>query len=515
METRFVQTVSCSSFHLRVEPSKHYVYEIRLKWSDGQSAVVYRRYSEFFNLQCKLLDTFPCEAGANDPSKRTLPFMPGKRLLGNTSQKTAEKRRDKFNGYLNALIQLPNVGACSLVQKFFELKESDLTGLLSKKTSSVKRSSIKGHNISGPVSFPQYVAVDGYKKSQNGELSFKAGAILTIVEKKNTGWWLAQSQDGEEHGWVPAGYLDPIGSDTDEDEDELSTLPSEPQNFIVTTGYTAIENDELSILKGCIVQVLVQSNHGWWTCRYQERVGCFPAAYLKKANTLQAKKLLELDKHESKIVRSVTPVVERQLSHYAPPRRDYSKPKPVRPPAPVINLVPSYVAIADFTNTMSDGIDLVEGMQVKVMNKDCSGWWFVEVDGGTGWAPSTYIQSVLPSEPVQNPQISVKQVKPPRPDRPPSAKTSPIVARSSAVKGNDRDDVPTAASCTSNNNNLSAVLCKASNSQPAHKPKIPKKPNLSGANSYSRSCAEVRQEEPEAQLSVAELRKKLSSNLRT
>jgi hypothetical protein len=35
----------------RYVPSKHYVYSIWVTWSDNSKHLIYRRYSEFFDLQ--------------------------------------------------------------------------------------------------------------------------------------------------------------------------------------------------------------------------------------------------------------------------------------------------------------------------------------------------------------------------------------------------------------------------------------------------------------------------------
>jgi len=99
----------------------------------------------FYTLQCSLLDLFPLEAGTYDPSRRTIPFLPGillrfeivnsahsvklpadclyvtrvyilgyvkmlmpsclgKKLVGNLNEKTAEKRRSKFDVYLKVTL---------------------------------------------------------------------------------------------------------------------------------------------------------------------------------------------------------------------------------------------------------------------------------------------------------------------------------------------------------------------------------------------------------------------------
>ena len=74
-----------SAFLSRVPESFHWllvihfsqVFVIRVVWSDGDEQIIYRRYSQFFDLQCRLLDEFPDDAGEIYPMDRIIPFLPG------------------------------------------------------------------------------------------------------------------------------------------------------------------------------------------------------------------------------------------------------------------------------------------------------------------------------------------------------------------------------------------------------------------------------------------------------
>ncbi|EDO28341.1 predicted protein, partial [Nematostella vectensis] len=55
-----------------------FVFVLNLIWSDGTSGTIWRSYSEFFDLQCKLLDNFAEEAGRGKRKVRTIPFLPGR-----------------------------------------------------------------------------------------------------------------------------------------------------------------------------------------------------------------------------------------------------------------------------------------------------------------------------------------------------------------------------------------------------------------------------------------------------
>ena len=49
--------------------------------------------------------------------------------------------------------------------------------------------------------------------------------------------------------------------------------------------YNAIEDDELSLRKGEIVEVLAQGHEGWWTGSLNGKEGFFPSNYVKLEET--------------------------------------------------------------------------------------------------------------------------------------------------------------------------------------------------------------------------------------
>ena len=52
-----------------------------------------------------------------------------------------------------------------------------------------------------------YVALDDLVPENNDELALTKGEMCNVISKSPTGWWLAQHQDTDEFGWVPADYL--------------------------------------------------------------------------------------------------------------------------------------------------------------------------------------------------------------------------------------------------------------------------------------------------------------------
>ena len=50
--------------------------------------------------------------------------------------------------------------------------------------------------------------------------------------------------------------------------------------FTTTSEYQAEEEDEISVPKGVDVQVVKKSITGWWTVKYEGKLGLFPASFL-------------------------------------------------------------------------------------------------------------------------------------------------------------------------------------------------------------------------------------------
>ncbi|KAK2549488.1 SH3 and PX domain-containing protein 2B [Acropora cervicornis] len=65
MSRRIPIEVKIIDVQKRKIPSKHYVYVIKVSWSDASVNVIYRRYSKFFDLQvCERLTIVCCSSFA-------------------------------------------------------------------------------------------------------------------------------------------------------------------------------------------------------------------------------------------------------------------------------------------------------------------------------------------------------------------------------------------------------------------------------------------------------------------
>ncbi|KAI3403364.2 BEM1 [Candida oxycetoniae] len=113
----WIEKCNVSSYQLY---DGRYQYLITAKLSNGKTRQLYRYYQDFYDLQVKLLELFPYEAGKIENSKRTIPSIPGP--LINVNDSISKLRREKLDFYLSNLIALPtHISRCHEVLNLFEV----------------------------------------------------------------------------------------------------------------------------------------------------------------------------------------------------------------------------------------------------------------------------------------------------------------------------------------------------------------------------------------------------------
>ncbi|XP_074958522.1 SH3 and PX domain-containing protein 2B isoform X3 [Phalacrocorax aristotelis] len=403
--------------------------------------------------RCKCWTSFQWKEDRRTPSKGSSPFCPvgewapGKTMLVLAWQKlflrkilfrrshirdVAVKRLIPIDEYCKALIQLPPyISQCEEVLQFFETRPDDLTppreepigkkrsGFIQRTASFLQRGADSASV--DPLVLEQYVVVADYQKQESSEISLCVGQLVDIIEKNESGWWFVSTSD--EQGWVPATCLEA----QDGVQDEFSMQPDEEEKYTVIYPYTARDQDEMNLDKGAVVEVIQKNLEGWWKIRYQGQEGWAPASYLKKGNgEMFSQKLgsgssahscaLDLDGiSRQQVVASrekdglagqkdgrfdSRPLPNADIRRKSPkmrqrppPRRDLTIPRGLNLPKPPVppQVEEEYYTIADFQTTIPDGISFQAGMKVEVIEKNLSGWWYIQIEEKEGWAPATFI----------------------------------------------------------------------------------------------------------------------------
>ncbi|CAL8365690.1 unnamed protein product [Lota lota] len=415
MPRRTVQEVTVQDVQKRRNPNKHYVYIIKVLWSDGSTEIIFRRYSKFFDLQMELLDKFPVEGGQKDPKRRIIPFLPGKILFRRSHiRDVAMKRLRPINEYCRALTQLPvYISQCEEVRVFFETRPEDLNPPKEEPIGKKKSGKANHWDTSStdPLLLDQYVAVTDYEKQESSEIGLHVGQVVEVIEKNESGWWFVSSDDAQ--GWVPATCLE-----AQDDPDDFSLPGEEEEKYSVVYPYAARDQDEIDLEKGMVVEVIQRNLEGWWKIRYQGREGWAPASYLTKVD-MQAQKQsaggtanastsdLEGSSRQNQQNNGAKDAqkdpklspfsdgnkLKMGLRQRPPPRRDLTIPRGAnlpKPPTPP-QVEEEFYTIADFQTTIPDGISFQAGLKVEVIEKNSSGWWYIQIDDKEGWAPITFI----------------------------------------------------------------------------------------------------------------------------
>nr|XP_046184522.1 SH3 and PX domain-containing protein 2B isoform X3 [Oncorhynchus gorbuscha] len=408
MARRTVHEVTVQDVQKRRNPNKHYVYIIKVSWSDGSTEVIFRRYSKFFDLQMELLDKFPVEGGQKDPKRRIIPFLPGKILFRRSHiRDVAMKRLRPINEYCRALIQLPvYISQCEEVRVFFETRPEDLNP---PKEEPIGKKKSGDSSAADPLLLDQYVAVTDYEKQESSEISLHVGQTVEVIEKNESGWWFVSSDEAQ--GWVPATCLE-----AQDDPDDFSLPGEEEEKYTVIYPYAARDQDEIDLESGMTVEVIQKNLEGWWKIRYQGQEGWAPASYLKKADMLSQKLAAghastnDLDgfsKQQNQAKESKGDNKDQKDKGFSPfakqhkqgarqrppPRRDLTIPRGQnlpKPPTPP-QVEEEFYTIADFQTTIPDGISFQAGVKVEVIEKNSSGWWYIQIEDKEGWAPITFI----------------------------------------------------------------------------------------------------------------------------
>lgn len=124
-DSEFIKKASIDSFALEDEK---YWFTLSCELSTGKARKLKRYYQDFYDLQVKLLDTFPSESGklrdnTGQWTKRIMPYIPGP--VPYVTDTITKKRKEDLNVYVSDLTKLPEyISRSDLVKKLFTIKNN-------------------------------------------------------------------------------------------------------------------------------------------------------------------------------------------------------------------------------------------------------------------------------------------------------------------------------------------------------------------------------------------------------
>ncbi|VDI27226.1 Hypothetical predicted protein [Mytilus galloprovincialis] len=98
-------------------------------------------------------------------------------------REVALKRQVQISEYCSALISLPpHISEDEELIDFFDLEPDDLNP-----NELEQKQKQKAETISGPTLAEQYIVIADYKKADKWDLNLKAGMVLEVIEKSDSG----------------------------------------------------------------------------------------------------------------------------------------------------------------------------------------------------------------------------------------------------------------------------------------------------------------------------------------
>ncbi|XP_062295160.1 NADPH oxidase organizer 1a [Scomber scombrus] len=292
---RFPISVSLIGVMLK---GKKKMYMTSVLWSDQNDIVVYRSFRDFKIMHKEMKKAFPSTSKLRK-SDRIIPKFPSMSRKRDRQKKVPAKsmvRLKHLQTYCNELLSCdPGVGQSADLIKFFHPKDQDLQPEFSKNSimimlSDDNTSGNAGHGNGGNVTQPfvteTYRCVAAYETKDTKNKPFKVAMDekVDVLIKDKAGWWLVESED-KRMAWFPAPYLEKADDDDDDGEgDYVDGTPERGMLYTAVKSYKATKDDEITVNIGTVVEVLQQSENGWWLISYNGKVGYIPTMYLQPYN---------------------------------------------------------------------------------------------------------------------------------------------------------------------------------------------------------------------------------------
>ncbi|KAI9229440.1 MAG: hypothetical protein DHS80DRAFT_29782 [Piptocephalis tieghemiana] len=121
------------------------------------------------------------------------------------------------------------------------------------------------------------IAMYDYDAEETGEINFKEGQILEVIERNDPGWWKGSLGGGEPIGMFPSNYVQLV-------DDPEETLDQGGEKAVALFDFDGSAEDELTFREGDILIDIDQMNGSdWWTGTKESggQRGLFPANYVE------------------------------------------------------------------------------------------------------------------------------------------------------------------------------------------------------------------------------------------
>ncbi|XP_016415921.1 SH3 and PX domain-containing protein 2A-like [Sinocyclocheilus rhinocerous] len=295
----------------------------------------------------------------------------------------------------------------------------------------------------------KYVTVQAYTSQGKDEIGFEKGVTVEVIQKNLEGWWYIRYQGKE--GWAPASYLKKLKDDLSPRKKTLTGPVEIIGNIMEISNLlnkkAVSEKDIQTDGEATSPERHISKSEISLPIPYAPEAGVAPTVVTGLGMNSGSSAALQENKSRaepgSPAIARVAPhrveigfdaIGSPNLRQKPPPRRDtnlaFQLPKP--PEAPTVEA--EYYTIAEFQSSISDGISFRGGQKADVIEKNSSGWWYVQIGDMEGWAPCSFIDK------RKKPNLSRRTSTLTRPKVPPPAPP---------VKKQDSEESPSLAGSAS------------------------------------------------------------------
>ena len=242
------------------------------------------------------------------------------------------------------------------------------------------------------------VALCDFDAKDSGQLAFKKGDRLLIVQKIEEGYWWKAELNGKT-GYVPKSYVQDEETHKKNTQIVSENLPPQLQdNFVPSTvsrnstevvigncvalyDFEAKEDQQLTFKANDKMKIL-QKNDSWWRVELNGESGYVPNTYVKEQEETSSPSI----QHHILPPLQINTTEEENIPSFNPPKL-----KSVRHSVELSNAIGSCVALYDFEAKEDQQLTFKANEKMKILQKTDS-WWRVELNGEIGYVPNNYVK---------------------------------------------------------------------------------------------------------------------------
>ncbi|TMW49184.1 hypothetical protein DOY81_005726, partial [Sarcophaga bullata] len=120
-----------------------------------------------------------------------------------------------------------------------------------------------------------------YTAKEPDELDLVKGAIIHSIKQMPGGWWEGTLQSNGKTGMFPDNFVRVVDMNEDNTVVLRDKTAASNRRCKVIYSYTQVNDDELSLAVGDVIEFLGEVEEGWWRGRLKNKIGVFPSNFVK------------------------------------------------------------------------------------------------------------------------------------------------------------------------------------------------------------------------------------------